>query len=386
MSSSTSAATFQVGSSLVPQEQPTLSGNSRKGKNRIIRDLSHYLESTFVVFEVGDRVFRTPTHRFIQESPSFTEAYGLRLYTELSDKTNALGSARQRLSDDHVIKLNDTRPDDFKCLLKVLYPLNLSMRISLTTEEWISVLCIATERGFFRIRQMAISELERLKSLSSIQKVCLGWEMGFTSWVIDGLVELVLRSATIDDDEAFDLDRNKFTTAYAIYRLRNWRIKHGMVYASSVKAKVEARFRNELEAIRAKELGYRFVDADSKRREESAIKEEAERQAQAALEAERREEEARKREEEERKKKEEKALEEERLRVEMKIREELERREQEEREQERQEEEREKRRIEEEEAQALARRREARAQHFQKQISSFKASLIVLKPFRNRGN
>ncbi|KAF9555042.1 hypothetical protein CPC08DRAFT_712348 [Agrocybe pediades] len=373
MSSSTSTAAS--GSSLVPEEQPTLSRNSGKGKSRIIRDLSHYLESKFVVFEVGDRVFRTPTHRFIQESPSFAEAYNLQLYTDLSDKINTLGSARKRLSDDHVIKLNDTRPDDFKCLLKVMYPLNLSMRILLTSEEWISVLSIATERGFFRIRQMAISELERLKSLSSIQKVCLGWEMGFTSWVIDGLVELVLRSATIDDDEAFGLDKNKFTTAYAVYRLRNWRIKHGIAYANSIKVEVETRFRDELEAIRAKELAYRFVDKNSRRREENVGREERREEVEMAfLEEERlRAEEAERmwREAEERREQEEKErrrLEEE----EMMLREAEERRERAAREQKRQEDEREKRRIEEEEAQALARRREARAQHFQKQISSFK--------------
>ena len=62
-----------------------------------------------IPFQVEDRLFRVPSYRFIKESPEFSEMY------KLVDV--------QTYDDGNPIKLEMVTQEDFRSLLKVLYPL-----------------------------------------------------------------------------------------------------------------------------------------------------------------------------------------------------------------------------------------------------------------------
>ena len=63
-----------------------------------------------IPFQVEDRLFRVPNYRFIEESPEFSEMYKLDI----------------RTYDGNPIKLEMVTQEDFRSLLKVLYPLWVS--------------------------------------------------------------------------------------------------------------------------------------------------------------------------------------------------------------------------------------------------------------------
>jgi hypothetical protein len=59
-------------------------------------------------FQVEGRLFRVPSHLFIKESPEFSEKYAL---------------SAHNCDQDGPIKLEMVKQEDFRRLLKVLYPL-----------------------------------------------------------------------------------------------------------------------------------------------------------------------------------------------------------------------------------------------------------------------
>ena len=62
-----------------------------------------------IKFQVEGRLFRVPTYQFFKESPEFSETYKL--------------SAHVRTDDVDPIKLNMVTQEEFRSLLKFLYPL-----------------------------------------------------------------------------------------------------------------------------------------------------------------------------------------------------------------------------------------------------------------------
>ena len=119
----------------------------------------------------------------------------------------------------------------------------------LSEEDWISVLTLASRWRFLCVRAMAKNALERMGSLTYLQKILLGRSVFIPSWVIDGFVGLV-QARTIPDFEALQIDLGAQTTTYKLFRIRELRIAGEL---SSVKRKVEEVFKEELDLLRAKE-------------------------------------------------------------------------------------------------------------------------------------
>jgi len=221
-------------------------------------DEDYYMN--FVTFEVEDRLFRVPTYQFLKESPEFSKECKL--------------SANDRAGNGNPIKLEKVSKKDFRNFLKILYPITFpgmnpsTITVSLSKEEWISVLTLASKWRFVHVRIMAVSMLElRHINLTSIEKICLGRDHSIPSWVIDGFVELV-EATTITDFEALRIDchwyscyggdsvselevkTSTYNTAYKLFRIRELRIAGEL---SSAKAKVEEIFKEELDRLRSKE-------------------------------------------------------------------------------------------------------------------------------------
>ena len=85
--------------------------------------------------------------------------------------------------------------------------------------------------------------------LKPLAKIQLGRDLSIPSWVIDGLVELVL-ATTITDKQALLIDIGARTTAYKLFRIREQRIAGEIL---SWKTKVEEIFKEELDCLRSKE-------------------------------------------------------------------------------------------------------------------------------------
>ena len=77
-----------------------------KGKN------CEEFSNTLIPFQVEDRLFRVPSYQFFKASRMFGEMYKL--------------SAHVKADDGDPIKLEGVNQKDFRCLLKVLYPLRVS--------------------------------------------------------------------------------------------------------------------------------------------------------------------------------------------------------------------------------------------------------------------
>ncbi|KDR75509.1 hypothetical protein GALMADRAFT_268084 [Galerina marginata CBS 339.88] len=207
-------------------------GTSSSQPNSVFtQDDEYYFGGWFVTFEVEGRLFRVPSHQFFNESPDFVDLYKLSL---------------RGMDSDDPIKLEEIRQDDFRNLLKALYPLSVSLQLSMSKDEWISVLTLSSEWRFLRLRGMAISELERLESLTSIEKICLGRDLHISSWVVAGYVELVKRGDPITDEEAIDIDTGYITTVYKLFRIRElWLAKR----ISSATSTVDTIFKDQLDHI-----------------------------------------------------------------------------------------------------------------------------------------
>ena len=107
---------------------------------------------------------------------------------------------------------------------------------------------MASRWKFLRVRETVKVILERLGSLTFIEKICIGRDLSISSWVIDGFVGLV-QAITITDEEALKIDLGAETTAYKLFRIRELRITGKLC----VSTKVEEVFKEELNRLRSAE-------------------------------------------------------------------------------------------------------------------------------------
>ncbi|KAF8954192.1 hypothetical protein BDZ97DRAFT_512702 [Flammula alnicola] len=213
-------------------------------------DPDFYFESIFVVFQVENCLFRVPTHLFVKESQVFAGMFRL----PQPDGPNVEGSS----SANPIIMPSDIRREDFRNLMKALYPLSVSRELSLSKAQWVSILKLSTMWYFLNLRKMAIFELERSSELTSMDKIILGRKFSVSSWVVAGFSGIIRRTKTITDDEAIDMD---FITTVNLFRIRELRLVNALAVASVV-PKIEEAFIDELGLIRAEEDGFKFPDTD----------------------------------------------------------------------------------------------------------------------------
>ena len=65
-----------------------------------------------IPFQVENRLFRVPSYQFFKEAPSFSEIFELSAHATRAENGDPI-----KLDSEKVSK------EDFRCLLKILYPL-----------------------------------------------------------------------------------------------------------------------------------------------------------------------------------------------------------------------------------------------------------------------
>ena len=101
------------------------------------------------------------------------------------------------------------------------------------------------------------------------EKIILGREFYYSSWILTGYKELVQKSDTITDDEAINI---QLPTAIHLFRIREIMLRQSL---TSALRSVEDVFSEELSAIRDEEIKYSteqekvIVKEDEMRRHES---------------------------------------------------------------------------------------------------------------------
>ncbi|KAH9829448.1 uncharacterized protein C8Q71DRAFT_799711 [Rhodofomes roseus] len=103
------------------------------------------------------------------------------------------------LTDDNPFYLHGVACKDFERLLCLFYPENVSDGDLSTTEEWTSVLALATKWEFADYRQLAISRLAQLAS--PIDRILLGRSYDIPEWIAAAYLELCKRDDALTYEE-----------------------------------------------------------------------------------------------------------------------------------------------------------------------------------------
>ncbi|KAJ3510395.1 hypothetical protein NLJ89_g4697 [Agrocybe chaxingu] len=208
-------------------------------------DPDYYIQGEFVVFQLPLR----------QRAEVFASMF-------MCPQPLGPGGEGSTSSSGNPIFLPYTTVSDFKNFLKALYPRSFDVLLSLSKEEWFSVLTLSNQWYFRRMRAVAIAELNTMTGFSSIEKITLGRNLKVASWVVQGFLELILRAVEvgISDDEAKKIS---LMTTIDLLRIRESKAA-GKVSSttSSIVAMIETKFKEELGFIRAEEQGYGKVFED----------------------------------------------------------------------------------------------------------------------------
>ncbi|KAH0830150.1 hypothetical protein J3R83DRAFT_1498 [Lanmaoa asiatica] len=148
-----------------------------------------------VTFCVEDCLFKVPREPFEQESTAFGDMFLL----PTGDTQDEEGK-----SDDNPIHLTGIEKDEFVQFLSVLLRrTHGTCHKSLpNSTQWMPVLRLATLWGFDTIRKAAIDHLKVI--LSPASKIVIGkmYDLGFESWLLPAMHEIVRRHKSISVEEA----------------------------------------------------------------------------------------------------------------------------------------------------------------------------------------
>ncbi|KAH7907393.1 hypothetical protein BJ138DRAFT_1014582 [Hygrophoropsis aurantiaca] len=164
---------------------------------------------TTVVFLVEDTLFRLPRGPFVDQSAFFRQ----RILQRAPEIVKPGGS-----SDDVPFHLESIEKDDFKQLLKVLFPprpVNATDAPQ-TYSEWAAVLKLSTKWGFENARQQAIDQMESM-SIDPIDKICLARDYDVDEWLAPAVNDLVKREEPINVN---DVDRLGLEFALKVAAIR----------------------------------------------------------------------------------------------------------------------------------------------------------------------
>ncbi|KAM6502736.1 hypothetical protein JOM56_002713 [Amanita muscaria] len=113
--------------------------------------------------------------------------------------------------------LGDVKKLDFDRLLASLYPRTLWVEETETTQDWISVLGLASKWGFNSLRSRAISKIEQTLD-SPIDMVILGRQHGIPAFLLLGYAVLCQSTAPLSYEEGLRLGMEDVVN---IYRIRH---------------------------------------------------------------------------------------------------------------------------------------------------------------------
>ncbi|KAK0212356.1 hypothetical protein DFS33DRAFT_20842 [Desarmillaria ectypa] len=214
---------------------------------------SYYWEN--VVFQVENAFFKVPTHHFVTHSEVFADMLSL-------PQGQADAAAAEGQSRENPIVLPVTE-QDFRRLLRALYPLEAPRSPSFNKEELVSLLKLSKLWGMKRVRDYAVEKItEILNSIDAIERIILARKYSVEKWLRSGYLALATRYPVVSTEDAGLIG---WETALLLEHVReeayaslgSSRMGRGSLSEYQVQNGVESKFREEFEDIRTSEAAYR---------------------------------------------------------------------------------------------------------------------------------
>jgi hypothetical protein len=99
---------------------------------------------------------------------------------------------------------------------------------------------------FINLKKIAISELDALGTLTTLEKILLGRKCGVPSWILSGYSELVSKTETLNDEEVEAVD---YQTTVRLFRIREARLKGTYYHAEAWVDEIKRVFANEVLSV-----------------------------------------------------------------------------------------------------------------------------------------
>ncbi|KAF5379189.1 hypothetical protein D9615_006037 [Tricholomella constricta] len=179
-------------------------GNSSMDTASPERDALYYLMP--ITIQVEDCLFKVPRNSFMQNSPIFRDMVSI---------PQGSISYVEGSSDSHPLKL-DVNKEDFRQLLKVLFPLDIPPGKTMSKDGWIAVLRLSSMWEMDKVRELAITNLTS-SGMGSVEKIVLAKEFHVPQWLRSGYQELVNRQEMLSMEES---ERISYKSATGVFQVR----------------------------------------------------------------------------------------------------------------------------------------------------------------------
>ncbi|KAK0226454.1 hypothetical protein IW262DRAFT_1267218 [Armillaria fumosa] len=208
---------------------------------RPLLSVSQKVENTF---------FKVPTHHFVTQSEVFADMLSL---PQGPAEAKAEGQSRE-----NPIVLPVTE-QDFRRLLRALYPLEAPRSPSFNKEELLSLMKLSKLWAMNRVREYAVEKVtEILNSIDAVERVTLAREYSVERWLRSGYMALATRHPVVSIDDARLIG---WETALLLEHVREeahvaHRVGRGSLSEYQVQSGVENKFSAEFRGIRMAEAAY----------------------------------------------------------------------------------------------------------------------------------
>ncbi|KAG5730674.1 hypothetical protein E4T56_gene14819, partial [Termitomyces sp. T112] len=194
-------------------------------------DPEYYME--MVVFKIEDVLFRVPAHLF-KSCTNFFDPF----FEELNNMPE----------DQRVIKRDDVDKEDFRALLKLLYPMSFALSPTLLDDEWISVLRVSTTWLMLDIRHIAIEHLTSAP-LSLVDRIVLARECNIISWLRSAYLALVEVDSELSRHDSVVTEMIGLESSFKLHRVRESVLPSRQRNSRIIDREIEKEFKAEFEAL-----------------------------------------------------------------------------------------------------------------------------------------
>jgi len=151
-----------------------------------------------IVFLVENRLFKVPARNFITESEVFETMF------KLPQNPDVVADG---LSNDQPLRLDGVKCEDFRQLLRVMYPSGIDKMETLTMEQWSSVLALSTRWDMTAIRAKAIKNVREALNRDGLDPhnlilFILGQTHRVDEWVMLATISLIKRQEPMGPNDA----------------------------------------------------------------------------------------------------------------------------------------------------------------------------------------
>ncbi|KAH6885461.1 hypothetical protein BKA70DRAFT_124242 [Coprinopsis sp. MPI-PUGE-AT-0042] len=221
------------GSSVMSSVSSFATNSATESNQQVVRDPDYFLE--VVVFQVENVLFSVPRHHFAESEGIFGTLFTLPQGDPSNEKAEGTCA-------EHPIVLSQDRAEDFRALMKILYPKEIPVTYEMITlAEWTSILRLSTKYGFDSIRNFAIERMSPLLGNDPLARLVLGKAQSIRSWFKASCVSFINRHDGPTPEEASKMGLD---TAIKIYQTREQMLRSRSVFDTA--GAVERIFKAEL--------------------------------------------------------------------------------------------------------------------------------------------